>query len=302
MKKAAIIAVFAVQFLFSCSDMINDLREPSGPTPIDLVINIDGTASMSTKITAYRTGLNSLFDNLTAAAHDVRIAVMMFGYEPELIVDWTTDTAAVKATLLLINHNAPVAGVHGDHSATDDSGLETIRISFGSAVNNSFLRTNVGGSGPLEFRPTAKKKLFFLSDEASSCPYFTENRQPDQDPGEATALELADPASGWRIELSNTANTLAGLQVETYLFTDTTTINADLQYSNHAFQSQDADWSNFNHSATLQNLNNNGLDYCLQAQLLAANKLCRCVDIDDMDEANVITNVILQAVQEALVN
>ena len=117
---------------------------------------------------------------MNTALIDARFAVVLFGGAPELTLDFTTDQLATETAFDLISISGAVAGVQNNHNLNPEAGLEAIRIVLNSAVNNTLLRNNVGGTGPLAFRADARKNLIVVTDENSDLPYYSDNRQPGQ--------------------------------------------------------------------------------------------------------------------------
>lgn len=291
MKKILLFLILLTIF-FSCKNVASDpdTGGASGPESIDLVLLIDGTGSMQSRETVIKNSIKSFCQELKTEDHHVRLAVIMFGSAPEIIVDWTEDPAEVSEICSQISIPGPEAGVHLLHNSADDTCLETIRICLNQAENNTLNRTNVGGDGPLVFRDGARKKIILYADEPSEATYFSENSLPQ--------YSSYDSA----VELSETADILIDQKVELISFISPRTNVQTLmyqQFSSPSYQIQDADYSHFDQQSTLQDLQVNGLEDSLQARLLEAGIFSRCILLTDAADSDVITHVYMDAVSES---
>jgi hypothetical protein len=264
----------------------------------DFVFIIDATSSMSDEITAVKNGLSSFVAGLDTAEVDARFAVVLFGGAPELILDFTTDQAITEAAFDLINVSGAVPGVQNNHNANPEAGLEAIRIVLNAATNNTIQRNNVGGSGPLAFRPDARKNLILVTDENSDLPYYVENREAGQ-----TTTEPPNPlTTPWQAEVDTTAQAVIANSAFLNLLVSPTANPSRNQYGDPAQSVSDANFLNYDPDATLTNLIAAGYGNSLEAQVLAAGLVGRAFNITSVNTTNFIGNFFAAKVEEITTN
>jgi hypothetical protein len=289
MKKHFFLAAIIIMSMISCSDMISTYLSKQEPL-FDYVFVIDMTGSMDYDMPDIKTGLNAFLNLMEEEKHDTRYSIVLFGGNTiphELLLDWTEDEETVKNT---INMNITTSGGL-------DFSFETIRIVLNAAKNNTLDRTYAGGEGPLLFRSHCKKRIILITDEPSDLPHYFENRYPGQT-GSPPQTFPADPSNGWFQELLATADALIDNNISTYLFIDPGMGISSSQFGEPSCQSQNADYSHFHPSGTLDNLIEHGFDGCLQAQLLKAGITSRVVDILQIANPDVIEHVLMQSIND----
>ncbi|HNQ90816.1 MAG TPA: right-handed parallel beta-helix repeat-containing protein [Verrucomicrobiota bacterium] len=263
----------------------------------DFVFIIDASVSMAGEIAAVKNGLGSFVAGLNTALIDARFAVVLFGAAPELILDFTRDPTVTETAFDLISVNGPVPGVHYNHNANPEAGLEAIRIVLQGATNSTLVRDNAGGSGPLLFRPDARKNLILVTDENSDRPYYAENRMAGQTTTEPpTTLNAA-----WQAEVDATAQVV--LAHNAFLNVLISASGASrYQYGDPSQSAADPDFLNFDPDATLANLVAAGFGGSLEAQVLAAGLVGRAFNIASVDTPNFINNFFAAKVEEIIDN
>jgi hypothetical protein len=241
--------------------------------------------------------LGSFVTSLNTASIDARFAIVLFGGAPELILDWTTDQAATEAAFDVISVSGAVPGVHNNHNLNPEAGLEAIRIVLNSATNNTLARNNVGGLGPLIFRPEARKNLVIVTDENSDLPFYAENREVAQ-----TGPEPPTPlTAAWQAEINTTAQTVIANNAFVNLLISPSGISRN-QYGDPAESVSDANFLNFDPAATLTNLIAAGFGNSLEAQVLAAGLVGRTFNITSVNTTNFIQNFFAAKVEEIINN
>ena len=68
---------------------------------------------------------------------DARFAIILYGGQPELVLDFTADAVATDAAFGMITIGAN-AGFQNNHNFKSEAGLEVIRMALGE-VSNSIL-------------------------------------------------------------------------------------------------------------------------------------------------------------------
>ncbi len=262
----------------------------------DFVFIIDGSASMSGRIAAVKNGLGGFVANLDAAEVDARFAIVLFGGAPEIVLDFTTDQTITEAALDLVAIGA-IPGVQNNHNANPEAGLEVIRMVLNGAGTNFLFRNNVGGSGPLAFRPDARKNLILVTDENSDQPFYAANRMAGQ-----TGLEPLPFTAPWQAEVDATAQAVIANSAFVNLLISPIVPPSLNQYGDPASSVSSPNFLNFNPSATLSNLVSAGYGGSLEAQVLAAGLVGRSFNITTVDTTNFIANFFAAKVEEIVVN
>ena len=267
------------------------------PIITDFVFIIDAGSSMGPEIEAVKNGLSALIAEVQSQGVDARYSIVLFGGAPELVLDWTSDSSSVITTFNTISVTGAVPGFQEDHTLNPEASFEAVRIVLSSAVNNTLIRTNVGGSGPLVFREDAQKAIILITDENSDQPYYASNRYSGQTTMEPPNPFPTSPADGWVIELVVTANALINNDASIYLVINHNDAPSAYQFGHPYMQIQDADFSNFDATATLNQLIANGYSGCLQAKLLQAEKTARVINILDIADPGVAENFLILTVE-----
>jgi hypothetical protein len=263
----------------------------------DFVFIIDASSSMAGEIAAVKAGLGRFVTGLNLAQVDARFAIVLFGSAPELVLDFTRDQAATEAAFDMISVSGALAGVQNNHNDNPEAGLEAIRIVLDGATNNTLLRNNVGGSGPLVFRPDARKNLILVTDENSDRPYYAENRQAGQ-----TNTDPPSPLTAtWQAEVDATAQVVAAHGAFLNALVLPTGV-APAQYGDPTKSVSDPNFLNFDPDATLAALVAAGLGGSLEAQVLAADLIGRTFNIASVNTASFIDNFYAVKVEEIIHN
>ena len=263
----------------------------------DFVFIIDASSSMAGEIAAVKNGLGSFVTSLNTNNISARFAVVLFGGPTEIIQDFTSDQATTEAAFDIISVSGAVPGVHNNHDLNPEAGLEAIRIVLNSANNNTIQRDNVGGFGPLSFRPDARKNLILVTDENSDLPFYIENREADQ-----TGTEPPTPLTApWQAEVDTTAQAVIANNAFINLLISASGV-ARNQYGDPTRSISDANFLNYNPEATLTNLIAAGFGGSLEAQVLAAGLVGRAFNIAAVNTTNFIANFFAAKVEEITTN
>jgi hypothetical protein len=264
----------------------------------DFVFIIDASSSMGGEIAAVKNGLGNFVTGLNTAQVDARFAIVLYGGPTELIQDFTSDQLVTEGAFDLISVNGAFPGIHNNHNLNPEAGLEAIRIVLDSATNSTLQRTHVGGSGPLAFRPNARKNLVLVTDENSDLPYYAENRQVGQ-----TGTEPPSPLTApWQAEVDVTAQVLIGNNAFVNMLISPAANPSRNQYGDPTQSVSDANFLNYDPDATLANLITAGYGNSLQAQVLAAGLVGRTFNITAVDTANFVANFFAAKVEEIINN
>ncbi len=263
----------------------------------DYVFIIDAGGSMAAEIAAVKNGLNALIDEVQSQGVDARYSIVLFGGAHELVLDWTSNGNNVITAFNTISVTGAVTGFQQDHTPNPEASFEAVRIVLNSAVNNTLIRTNVGGSGPLVFRENAQKAIILITDEDSDQPYYAANRYPDQTTMEPPYPFPTSPTNGWFKEVVDTANAVINNDASIYLAINHNDTPSAYQFGHPYLQIQDADFSNFDATATLNQLIVNGYSECLQAKLLQAGKTARVINILDFANPGIAENFLIITVE-----
>jgi hypothetical protein len=263
----------------------------------DFVFIIDATVSMAGEIAAVKNGLGSFVTSLNTNNINARFAVVLFGGPTEIIQDFTTDQTTTEAAFDVISVNGAVPGVHNNHNVNPEAGLEAIRIVLNAAVNNTIQRNNVGGSGPLAFRPDARKNLILVTDENSDLPYYVENREAGQTGTEPPATLTAP----WQAEIDTTARAVIANNAFVNLLINPSGVTRE-QYGDPSQSVANANFLNYDPAATLTNLVAAGFGGSLEAQVLAAGLVGRTFNIGSVNTTNFIANFFAAKAEEIYSN
>ena len=266
-------------------------------TVTDFVFMIDATGSMAGEIAGVRNGFSSFVGGLDANNVDARFAVVVFGGEAELTLDFTSDAAVAQTALnnIVIGSNA----TQNNHNLNPEAGLEVIRMVLGSAVNNSLANNNIAADGILNFRNNARKNLILVTDEDSDRAFNVANRfagQNSVDPaGSGNVVNAA-----WQAEVDATAN--AVIQNDAFLnMLIGTNGRSESQYGQSSLDVSDPDLLNFDAAATLANLlGNTTTDNSLQAQVLGAGLVSRSFNVAGANNADFVNNFFAAKLEEVV--
>jgi hypothetical protein len=218
---------------------------------------------------------------------------VLFGGPTEIIQDFTTDQAVTEAAFDVISVNGAVPGVHNNHNLNPEAGLEAIRIVLDSAVTNTIQRNNVGGSGPLAFRPEARKNLILVTDENSDLPFYVPNREDGQ-----TGTEPPSPLTApWQAEIDTTAQAVIANGAFINLLISPSGVIRN-QYGDPSQSVASANFLDYDPDATLTNLLAAGLGGSLEAQVLSAGLVGRAFNIGSVNTTNFIANFFAAKVEE----
>ncbi len=261
---------------------------------IDYVFIIDATSTMHNEVAALRDGFSGFINTTDLSLINARYCIVLYGTHPELIMQFTDEPNSVINVMNSINCSGAVSGIHADHNANPNAALETIRIVLGGAVDKTLVNGPAVSSGyQFAFRTRARRSLILVTDEDSDRPYFEFNRFAGQDTEEPPTILTAD----WQSEVDAAATAAINSGAFISQIVNRNDYPSKNQFGDPTLQVHNTDFSNFNPTATLNNLIANGLERCLQAQLLAANLKARCFDIYDIESPGVIYNLMLSTIE-----
>jgi len=245
----------------------------------DFVFVINATATMDAELANFQTGLSTFLDDLDTPQISARYAIVLFGGSPELVLDFTTDKQAVLDAFDQISTVGAVTDFQRSHIVGPDALQEAIRVVLNEATFlDSDFRTNVGGTGPLEFREEARINIVAVTDGDSDLPFYEGNRQPSQ-----TGTDPPSPLdAAWQAEVDATAAALIEHAAFLNLIMNGPDAPSTEQLGDPLEDVSDEDLQNFDAAATLQALIDAGLGDSLQAQLLAAGLLARTFRVSDL--------------------
>lgn len=228
----------------------------------DFVFIVDDSQSMGAEIRNIRDALPAFVQELQLNNVDHRFAVVAFGDEPVLLQDLTDNVALIQAALNSLR--TPVRA--------REAGLEAIRMVLGESP--VVLR-----NGPITFRARSLKNLILITDEDSDQPFYQANRLPGQ-----TTTQPPNPwsvNSDWQREVDNTAAAVQRHRALVNQMVQQPDASTIFQYGAWVYTRLDAT-GRYDRAATLAALQGGRIDRCLQAQVLAAEGLCRTFDVLDM--------------------
>ncbi|MBL8696363.1 MAG: VWA domain-containing protein [Planctomycetes bacterium] len=277
------------------------LATPPKPAPLgvspkaDFVFIIDATGSMSDEITAVKNGLSGFVTGLQDENIDARFSIVLFGDEPELVLDFTTSLATTTAAFNQISTSGAVAGFQNNHNINPEAGLEAIRVVLGASTE-VLAHNNVGGTGVLAFRPDAVKNLILVTDEDSDRPFHASNQFPGQ-----TTNEPPSPLNAaWQAEVNATAAAVIQNNAFINMLVNTSDPPTTQQYGQPTASVSDPDFLNYDPAATLANLQAASLGSCLEAQVLAAGLIGRAFNITQVNTPNFINNFFAAKIEEVV--
>ncbi len=268
---------------------------PALAVPVtDFVFMIDATASMGGEIAGVKAGFSSFVAGLNAANVDSRFAIVAFGGEPELILDFTADQTLAAARLNQVAIGA-VAGVQNNHNFNPEASLETIRMVLGAATVNELANNNTPEDGILNFRGNARKNLILATDEDGDRPFHAANRLASQ----TTVDPPTTMPTDWQTQVYNTANAVINAQAYFNMLVNRNEAPSRNQYGDPNHDVSDANFLNFNAAATLANLLADTVtDQSLQAQVLNAGLVARTFNVAGANDPNFVDNFFAAKVQE----
>ena len=266
----------------------------AAPIKTDIVFMIDATGSMSGEINGVRNGFSSFVSGLNSAAVDARFAVVVFGGQAELTLDFTSDTTVAQNSLNAITIGAS-SGVQNNHNVNPEAGLEVIRQVLGAAPISTLANNNIPQDGILNFRSDARKNLILVTDEDADAAFHVANR---------IAGESGEPAAGAAEQAEVNATATAVIQNNAYLnmLINIGDAPSAFQYGDYTKDVSDANLLNFDPTATLNNLLADAVtDTSLQAQVLNAGLIARTFNVNGANNANFVNNF-FNAKLEEIVN
>lgn len=267
----------------------------AAPLKTDFVFIIDATSSMAGEIAGVRNGFATFVGNLSAATVDARFAVVVFGGQSELTLDFTSDAAAAQTALnnIVIGSNA----FQNNHNLNPEAGLEAIRMVLGAAPQSVMDHNHSpNDTGLLSFRSDARKNLILVTDEDSDQPFNAANRVAGQTSVEPPSTLTA----AWQAEVDATADAVIAAKA----FLNMLIGNEDpseQQYGDYTKDVADANLLNFDPDATLANLLASSItDNSLQAQVLAADLIARTFNVAGANDADFVSNFFAAKLQEVI--
>ena len=276
-----------------CLSVLLSARSIHAAPITDIVFMIDATSSMGGEIAGVRNGFSSFVSGLNSANVDAQFAIVVFGGQSELILDFTNDTNLVQNRLNAIRIGSN-PGIHNNHNLNPEAGLETIRMVLGAANQSILANNNIAEDGILNFRPNARTNLILATDEDSDLPFNVANRQPGQSgnpPG-----TLSNP---WQDEVDATAQAIIDNQAFVNMLVNRNDSPTISQYGDPLDDVSDADLLNFDPNATLANLlADPSTASSLQAQVLGAGLIGRTFNVAGANNPDFVDNFFAAKVQE----
>lgn len=265
------------------------------PLKTDFVFMIDATSSMSGEIAGVRNGFSTFVGNLNAATVDARFAVVVFGGNAELTLDFTSSSAATQTALnnIVIGSNA----FQNNHNVNPEAGLEAIRMVLGAAPVSTLANNNIPQDGLLNFRADARKNLILVTDEDSDLPFNVANRFSGQTGTEPPSTITAP----WQAEVDATAQAVINSQAFLNMLINIGDAPSASQYGSYAKDVSGPDLLNFDSAATLAALLADPItDNSLQAQVLAAGLISRSFNVAGANDSNFVNNFFAAKLQEVV--
>lgn len=286
------------KMLAAGSALLSALCIPAHAAPLktDFVFMIDATGSMAGEIAGVRAGFATFVSGLNAATVDARFAIVVFGGSPELILDFTSDSAATQTRLNQVTIGAN-AGIQNSHNVNPEAGLETIRMVLGAAPNSELDNNNIPEDGFLNFRSDARKNLILVTDEDSDRPFHAVNRFPGQ-----TSVDSASALNAsWQAEVDATARAVIASRAFVNMLINVGDAPSASQYGDYRKDVADADLLNYDSAATLAALLADPLtDESLQAQVLAAGLVARTFNVAGANNLDFVNNFFAAKLQEVV--
>lgn len=275
------------------------LNVSAGIIKTDFVFIIDATGSMTGEIAGVRAGFSTFVANLNLAAVDARFAVVVFGGDSELTLDFTANGADAQTALnnIVIGSNA----FQNNHNLNPEAGLEAIRMVLGEATNSNLDNNNIAADGILNFRADARKNLILVTDEDSDRGGIAANwfaGQTSNDPPSGANVNTVNAA--WQAEVDATAaavinnNAFLNMLISHNAFSES-------QYGDYIDDVSDLDLLNFDKDLTLANLladldTNNSL----QAQVLQAGLIARTFNVAGANDPDFVNNFFAAKLDEVI--
>lgn len=267
----------------------------AAPVKTDFVFMIDATSSMGGEIAGVRNGFSTFVGNLNAATVDARFAVVVFGGNAELTLDFTSSSAAAQTALnnIVIGSNAS----QNNHNTNPEAGLEAIRMVLGAAPVSALANNNIPQDGILNFRADARKNLILVTDEDSDRPFNVANYFAGQTGNEPPNVLNA----AWQAEVDATAQAVINSQAFLNMLINIGDAPSAYQYGSYAKDVSDLDLLNFDSAATLAALLADPItDNSLQAQVLAAGLIARTFNVAGANDADFVNNFFAAKLQEVI--
>ncbi len=247
----------------------------------DFVFLLDASISMGGEITGVADGFSEFATELQLSSIDARFCIVLFGDDPELVLDFTSDVDHVDLILHAIRvGNGGVPGLHKGHGSPE-AGLEAIRMVLGASGELLTLGPQLGASdGRLHFRNDAFVNIILATDEDSDQPFYSSNRFP-------SLQEELDATGDAVISQGAFVNLLVS-----------TSGNSENQYGVHSLSVENPDFTGFDPVATYTNLVAGGYGGCLEARVLEAGLIGRAFDIGVAGSPAFIQNFFAAKVRE----
>lgn len=263
----------------------------AAPIKTDIVFMIDATSSMAGEIAGVRGGFSSFVGGLNAASVDARFAVVVYGGEPELTLDFTSDSTAAQTALnnIVIGSNT----TQNNHNSNPEAGLEAIRMALGAAAQSNFANNHISQDGILNYRNDARINLILATDENSDCPYHDAN-----DLGDCIGIGNNNSLVV-QTEVDAAAQAVIDNQAFVNMLINRNDTSTRSQYGDPDDDVADANLLNFDPTATLTNLQADLITAnSLQAQVLDAGLVARSFDVGGANNAAFVENFFAAKVQE----
>ncbi|MEM8987368.1 MAG: vWA domain-containing protein [Pseudomonadota bacterium] len=267
----------------------------------DFVFMIDGTSSMAGEIAGVRNGFSSFVSGLNANNVDARFSVVVFGGQPELILDLTPDATAAQTALNNVTIGAN-PGIQNNHNFNPEASFETIRMVLGEAPNSELANNNIPEDGFLNFRSDARINLILATDEDSDRAFFAANRPANQQGGDAPSNGAASSIWGpWQDEIDATAQAVIDNNAYLNMLINRNDAPSIWQYGDYLKDVADADLLNYDAAATLAALEADpATANSAQAQILRAGLIARTFNIAGANDANFVNNFFAAKLQEVI--
>ena len=149
---------------FDCDTLACNPCE-NGNGEVDYLFLVDATGSMQEEIDGFGSGLAAFATEINTRGLDARFAIIVYGWDAELILDWTSDSTLVESIFGQIRA-ASSTNVNYLHDWVE-AGFELIRMSLNAAPYSAFTRCDC----QLTWRSGALRYLLLVGPQFSCSPF-----------------------------------------------------------------------------------------------------------------------------------